>query len=133
MPQRIVSRFPDIELWCVETLRESLPENVKIGRRKSKTVSDYQEVVVQAIPGVMLTPVTRQVLINLDCYAVDDSGNHVSASAHELASDAAFALQIAQSNPFTDVGINAGPYFEIDEESKVEYSLVTLAADVIRI
>lgn len=133
MTQRIVSRFPDVELWAIQTIRAALP-GVKVGRRKSATTANYSEVVVGVLPGVQDTPVTQSALINLLGYSVGTNGTHNSSASRQLVSDAAYAIQIAGSNPFTDIAINAGPYFESDElDSDVEHSVITLAADVIRI
>lgn len=134
MTQRIVSRFPDVELWTVNTIRAAL-SGVKVGRRKSATTKDYSEVVVEVAPGAQSSPITQAVLINLSAYVVGTNGAHNSAASRDLASDAAYAVQIAESNPFTDIAINAGPYFEAGAGAvtdDVEHAVITLAADVIR-
>lgn len=133
MTQRIVSRFPDVELWAINTVRAAL-SGVKVGRRKSKSTKGYSEVVVQVLPGVQDSPITQSVLINLLGYVVGTNGAHNSSGSRQLVSDAAYSLQIAESNPFTDIAINAGPFFESDDlDSDVEHAVITLAADVIRI
>lgn len=132
MTQLMPVRFQNVELWATQYLAPLL-SGVKVGRRKSTSTSSYREVVVQALPGVQLTPITQQVLLNVKCWAVKDNGSYDASASFNLAEDVAFHILSAPSSnrPFTDASRNAGPYFESDD-SDVEYSLVTLALEVIR-
>lgn len=124
----IPSEWPNIELWALTYLRPLMPGVTIVtekpggklpdGSTDTRNAPPYRHLVVQWLPGVKTTEVTRQGLLNLESWATYSNGYYDIGQALADASRAAFLIEsFPAGSPLVSADINTGPNRVRDTEN----------------
>lgn len=101
---------PDVALWATSFLRTQLSgESVRVSTQKFRTTGTYKEIVVSVSYGTRVTDITRNCLITLEVWVMDD-GTADLGGAFALANRAAYLIEShAPASPLVIAEVNTGP------------------------
>lgn len=111
------SKWPDMLLWATTRARTQLGSiAVSAERDEKKPV----QVVVSVALAQLETPVSRNCLVTLECWAA------TKGEAMKLASDAGYAIESAprNSSPVVRTSLNSGPNQDRDEAGTYFFTVV---------
>ncbi len=119
------NRWPDVRLLATTRLNDHYSGSPKVSAERDENLAS--QIVVSVTPAQLATPVSRQFLVTIECWAAD------KAAAFDLCSEAAYELESIPRRGFiVTTGINAGPNEHRDEAGTYYYD-ATVDWTVLRI
>lgn len=121
---QFASKWPHVRRWAINTVRASVAAD-RVSAERDENVA--RQVVVSVAPSRLETPVSRQYLVTVDCWAYKNSVT-AKDDAFELCTDAAYAVESAarDGNPIVRTELNAGPTENRDEAGHYYYTATVL-------
>lgn len=118
------SKWPNVRRWAITTVRAAVTADRVSAERDEKV---KRQVVLSVSPSRLETPVSRQYLVTVECWALTNSVT-AKDDAFELCTDAAYAIESATRNgsPVVRAELNAGPTEDRDEAGNYYYTATVL-------
>lgn len=118
------SKWPHMRRWAINTVRSGVTADRVSAERDEKV---KRQVVLSVSPSRLETPVSRQYLATVECWALTDPVT-AKDDAFDLCTDAAYAIESASrdGDPVVRAELNAGPTEARDEAGNYYYTATVL-------
>lgn len=127
----IPSQWKDMELWALAFLK---PLNTGVTFNNIASAPfPAKHVLINAIPGARVTPISRNVLLDLEVRCTKN-GQPWPAEENRLANDIAFQIESATRNgdPIVYAELNTGPNRVTDTAGGHEFTELTVILEIQR-